>query len=154
MGTSITAHLAYGYDLGGEDGGWLINGLTYYDSIYDLELPWLIAAKRALQADESGDMIGDLGEHIENELQRTRPDHEKFQVLTYQHRDFSRYALVARDSVIKYSHGDPARVIFPDELAATANVYRWNNSLRSVLTQLQLRPAQEHGRWLMMSYWD
>lgn len=141
---------------GGDDTGWAVNDLTYSDSdsIYDLALPWLIAAKRALEADESGDAAGDLRDFIEQELERTRPDHEKFRVLTYQHYDFARYALVARDSVIEYGHGDPARVIFPDELAATANVNRWNSALRSVLTQLTLRPAQEHGRWLLMSYWS
>jgi hypothetical protein len=147
MGSSVTVYVAFGFDLGGDDTGWALEGIDEYGGIEDLELTWL-------DHDWHNDDRGDLDTLIELELERTRVDHANFRVLKYQHSDFSRFALVARDSIIEYHHGSPAKHIQPQTLSETVRVDKWDRALRSALGHLGLRPTSLTAQWLLMSYWS
>ena len=144
MSTSIDVYVGFGYDLGGDDAGWRLEGLGQWDSFDDLGLPWCPV----------GTDDGEFDEIIEAELQRGRPEHEvpSVRVVKYQHPDFSQYALIITESLITYYHGHAARVLDPYTLQAQAFIKAWELDLRSALDRLGLTPIQGHGQWLLMSY--
>lgn len=147
MSPSSTVYVAFGYDLGGEDTGeWRLEGIDRWDTFDDLELPWCppnVAHAR-------------LDEVMEIELLRGRSDHYvlPLKVVTYQHPDFSQFALVSSESLITYYHGSPARVLDPYTMKHETRIERWELELREALDLLGLKPTQKHGQWLLMSYWS
>lgn len=146
MSTSVEVYVAFGYDLGGDDAGWRLEGIDRYDDFDDLELPWCPpnTAHRMLDG------------VIESELRAGQPDEyaSPLKVVRYQHPDFSQFALVVTASLITYYHDKPARVLdLPSMMMRTTRIREWELDLRGALDKLSLRPTQRHGQWLLMSYW-
>lgn len=145
MSTAIDVSVGFGYDLGGDDAGWRLEGIGRWDDFDDLELPWCPpnAAHKILD------------DAIHNELHRDQPDTyaSPLKVVRYQHPDFSQFALVIATSIITYYHGNPARVLDAYTMQAQPFIKAWELDLRAGLDRLGLRPTQKHGQWLLMSYW-
>ena len=146
MGTSIDVHVAFGYDLGGDDAGWRLEGLDRWGDFDDLELPWCPPGTAHRLLDDA----------IESELHNGQPETyaSPLKVVRYQHPDFSQFALVSAASLITYYHGSPARVLDPYTMKHETRIKEWELDRRGALDKLGLKPTQRHGQWLLMSDWS
>lgn len=146
MSTTVDVYVAFGYDLGGDDAGWRLEGLDRWGDFDDLELPWC-------PPNTAHRMLDDV---IESELHNGKPETyaSPLRVVRYQHADISQFALVITASLITYHHGAPARVLdLSAMMMRTTRIKEWELDLRGALDRLGLKPTQRHGQWLLMSYW-
>lgn len=144
MGTTTDVYVAFGYDLGGDDAGWRLEGLDRWAAFDDLELPWCPPNTAHRTLDDA----------IESELRSGRPEEyvSPLKVVRYQHPNFSEFALVLTESLITYYHGSPARVLDPYTMKHETRIKAWDLELRGALDRLGLKPTQRHGQWLLMAY--
>lgn len=162
MGVSTDGILAYGFDLGGEEGegGWKVREAGKYG---DLELPW---------ADpESGDWDG-FGDAAVRRLLTAAGFTETYEdgrdgyftrksaaerglgveIESYCSGDFPMYLLAAQ--VITVNRGSVIDV-GPVMAAADETVRQeWDASLARAISALGLTPLQEKPAWLLASYWN
>jgi len=147
MGTSTNAMLMYGYDLGGGDGPWKLEGVDEYDG---LERPWLgedddfeEAAMKVLLA-TVGYVAPD--EYVAGEYQR-KADAEQRLGLTVEYHcsgDYPMYVLSAKTYTAHRGDCDVVDFTIDSE---------WNERLARGLEALGLKPTQPEPCWLLASYW-
>lgn len=159
MGQSTNATLAYGYDLGSEE-GWKIEGLGEYGEFPELD--WYDPE------DEDGDGFQEAAEkHLLAELAGFSErwfkgnegyfDREKaakarvgVQFDTHCSGDYPMFLLATK--VITVYRGD-VKDIDMAALAVEPEMNGWDEKLRVALGTLGITPTQEKPRWLLCSYW-
>ncbi|MFB7776893.1 hypothetical protein [Streptomyces bauhiniae] len=159
MGQSTDAILAYGYNLGGGDIGWLLQDLGEYDSLPALD--WYdpddensegfqSAAETRLLAQLAGFTETDWQADGYFDRERDAKARLGVQFDTHCSGDYPGYLLIAKG--ITARQGDAQEV---DLAALTAEVDAADadTKLRAALDALGLRPTQERAQWLLCSYW-
>lgn len=155
MGQSTDGILAYGYDLGGDE-GWKIEGLGEYGEFP--ELPWLDdtdgfqeSAERRLLAEIAG-FTERWAQGSEGYWDREREAKARVGVQfdTYCSGDYPMYLLATK--VITVYRGD-VKDIDMAALAVEPEMNGWDEKLRAALTALGITPQQAEPRWLLASYW-
>lgn len=153
MGQSTNGMLAYGYNLGGEE-GWELQGLGEYD---ELQLDWYDpdeddfqeAAEKRLLADIAG-FTEEWTPGVEGYFDRERAAKARLGVKfdTHCSGDYPMFILATK--VITVYRGS-VKEIDPAELLARPP--EWDEKLRAALDALGINPTQEQARWLLCSYW-
>jgi hypothetical protein len=157
MGQSTDALLVYGYHLGGDDGGWLVEGAGEYGELPQLD--W----------HDSEDDEADFGTDVELRLlasvgftetdwradgyhDRERAAKARLGVTLETHcsGSYPGYLLIAKG--ITAHRGDVESIDFA-ELAAEVQQAGADAKLRAALDALGLTPKQEQPGWLLCSYW-
>lgn len=156
MGQSTNGILAYGYDLGGEE-GWKLQGLGEYGELPDL--PWLeededdfqSAAERRLLAEIAG-FTETWSNSNDGYFQRKREAKARVGVEfdSYCSGDYPMFLLATK--VITVYRGD-CKHIDMAALAVEPEMNGWDEKLRAALTALGITPTQEQAQWLLVSYW-
>lgn len=166
MGSSPSAFLAYGYDLGGSD-GWKIretdeyggidasnvSTLAWYDDGDDAD-GFIEQAERRLLAVIAGftEKWGDNqdGGYFDREKAARERLGVKFD--TYSYGEYPMHVLAAK--VIEVGD-EQALLVNPQELTPDlGEVLRWNNALNAALEALGITPEQENPSWLLCAYYS
>ena len=160
MGQSTNAMLVYGYHLGSDDNGWLLEGVGEYGELPTLD--WYDPD------DEDGDGFQETAEkrllaEIAGFTERWAKGSEGYwdrereakarvgvQFETHCSGDYPMYLLVAKG--ITAYRGDVKEIDFPT-LQAEMQAADADTKLRAALDALGLRPKQERAQWLLCSYW-
>lgn len=160
MSTSTDGILAYGYDLGGDDAGWKVEGLGEYDE-------WPSGGWYDPEVDDA-----DFTEAVENTLLTAHG----FTLEWVPGADNSAYRAgreAARTAIGVEAHGHCSGESAMYLLSAKAiTAYRghvetidwpalererveqdWDGKLAAALSVLALTPIQPEPRWLLVSYW-
>lgn len=154
MGTSTDGILAYGYDLGGDEGLNVAEGGEYGD-VDELDLP---------EVDEDHENYGGLADRLLMKLYLAIPDappveygwyaiaekHYGITLVNHCSADFADWILATVD--LSASRGTP-QVIDMAELEARRIAEDWDGKLTHALSVLGLTPTQEKAAWLLASYW-
>lgn len=155
MGQSTNGMLAYGYDLGGDD-GWKLQGLGEYGEFP--ELPWLDedegfqeSAERRLLAEIAG-FTETWSSGNEGYFEREREAKARLGVAfdTHCSGDYPMYLLATK--VITVYRGS-VKDIDMAALAVEPEMNGWDEKLRAALAALGITPQQPEPRWLLCSYW-
>lgn len=153
MGQSTNAMLAYGYDLGGEE-GWKLQGLGEYGELP--ELPWLdddfqSAAERRLLAELAG-FTETWSSDNDGYFTRAREAKARLGVEfdTHCSGDYPMFLLATK--VITVYRGSVEEIDMA-ALAVEPEMNGWDEKLRAALDALGITPQQERARWLLCSYW-
>lgn len=155
MGQSTDGILAYGYDLGGDE-GWKLEGLGEYGEFP--ELPWLDedegfqeSAERRLLAEIAGFTEewspGKDGYWERKEAAEARVG-VKFD--SYCSGDYPMFLLATKVITV---HRGSVKDIDMLALAAEPAANGWDAKLRAALAALGITPQQSEPRWLLASYW-
>jgi hypothetical protein len=159
MGQSTNGILAYGYDLGGEEGGWKVREAGEYG---ELTLPWL--------PDPEAEEDYDLEELLERRLLDASGFTETYEdgregyfgresaakaalgveLESYCMGDYPMYVLATK--VLTAYRGD-CDVIDMAELSRPEILAGWDTKLSAALAALGMTPVQEKPAWLLCSYW-
>jgi hypothetical protein len=159
MSTSTDGILAYGYDLGGDEGEWLIQeideygqpALLWFDPEAD-DADFVEAAKDALMTAHgfTGEWVrgADNSAYFAAKNAAEKAIGVKFD--TYCSGDYPMYLMAAK--VITVSRGS---VIEIDWAALTQERVenQWDDKLAAALLVLGLTPRQAAPKWLLASYW-
>lgn len=158
MGIHANGILAYGYDLGGPEDGWKIEGVDEYGAFatdwYDNE-------------DEEND-LDDFGSGAEGQLliaagftetgpeapgyyerQRAARDGIGVEITSYCSYDYPSYILAAK--VIDASSGSTEPVDL-NQLLDAMILQNYNEKLAAALKALNIKPTQECPQWLLASH--
>lgn len=156
MGQSTDALLAYGYDLGGDE-GWKLEDCGEYGELP--ELPWLdendddfqSAAERHLLAEIAG-FTERWAKGSEGYWDREREAKARVGVQfdTYCSGNYPMYLLATKVITV---HRGSVKDIDMAELAVEPEMNGWDEKLRAALTALGITPQQAEPRWLLASYW-
>jgi hypothetical protein len=164
MGQSTNAVLAYGYDLGGEEGEWKF--AEYDKDTYELRLSWFDDSNDTGEDDEAGGFIeqaearllAEVGGFTETDWQaegyfaRQREAEARVGVEfeSYCSGDCPMYVLAAH--VITVHRGD-SKLIDPAELLAQPETEGWDAKLAAAVEALGITPTQGKPGWVLVSYW-
>jgi hypothetical protein len=154
VSTSTDGILAYGYDLGGDEGIKVVEGGKYGD-IDELDIP---------EVDDEHEYYGGLADRLLLKLYRAIPDappveygwHNLTQAhygVTLAHHcsaDYADWILATVD--FSASRGRPETIPIA-ELEARRVAEDWDGKLAHALSVLGLTPTQEKPAWLLASYW-
>jgi len=156
MGTSTNGILAYGYNLGGDEGGWQIAEAGEYG---DWEPPWfpdededndfMSAAMRVLRA-SVGFTETDWRADGYFDRQRDADARIGVELESYCSGDYPMWLLAAQ--VITVYRGDVQHIDFPSLLAAQVEG-GWDTKLAAAVAALGITPKQERPGWMLVSYW-
>jgi hypothetical protein len=159
MGTSTNAMLVYGYHLGGDEDGWLFEGLDEWGTLPDGFFDWydkdsedssgfLEDAQDQLLARVAGFTETDW--RADGYFARKREAEAQLGVEIESHcsGDYPMYLLVAK--AITAYRGDVEEIDFQ---ALAEEVHGADIKLRLALDALGIRPTQEQAQWLLCSYW-
>ena len=159
MGQSTNGILAYGYDLGGDEGGWKVREAGEYG---DLTLPWLpepedfddydlatLLERRLLDASGFTETYEDGRPDY---FARVRAAKEALgvELESYCMGDYPMYVLAAK--AITAYRGD-CDVVDMAELSRPETLAGWDAKLSAALAALGMPPVQEKPAWLLCSYW-
>jgi hypothetical protein len=156
MGQSTNAMLAYGYNLGGEE-GWELQGLGEYDELPTLD--WYDADNEdGFQEAAEKRLLAELADFTETDWQvdgyfaREREAKARLGVEFDSHcsGDYPMYLLAAK--VITVYRGS-VKDIDMTTLAVEPEMNGWDDKLRAALGALGIAPTQAEPRWLLCSYW-
>ncbi|MEX3206051.1 hypothetical protein [Streptomyces acidiscabies] len=156
---STDALLVYGYHLGGDDGGWLVEGAGEYGEPPALD--WYDPDNEDgddFQSTAERHLLARLAEFTETNWQadgyfdREREAKKKLgvQFKTHCSGDYPGYLLIAKG--ITAGRGDVEAVDFT-ALQAEVQEAGADEKLRAALDALGLQPTQERAQWLLCSYW-
>lgn len=165
MGSSPSAFLAYGYDLGGGD-GWKIRETDEYGGIdasnasmlawYDEDSDdgFIEQAERRLLAVIAGftEKWGDNpdGAYFDREKAAKEVVGVKFD--TYSYGEYPMHVLAAK--VIEVGD-DQALIVNPQDLTPDlGEVLKWNSALNAAIEALGITPEQENPSWLLCAYYS
>lgn len=135
MGTSTDAILAYGYNLGGDD-GWELRDADQYGEI---NLDWY----------DPDDDDTDFATEAMKRLRAASAD-AGIKVEMHQHHEFKQWLLAAH--VITANRGDVVTLQLP-ELAALVAAGGFDGRLARAVEALGVTPLQAKPEWLLVSYW-
>jgi hypothetical protein len=159
MGRSTNGMLAYGYDLGGEE-GWKLQEAGEYGELPSL--PWFDpddeegdgfqeAAERRLLAEIAGFTetwsIGNEG-YFDREKAAEGLVGVKFG--TYCSGEYPMFLLAAKVITV---YGGDVKGIDIAALAVEPEMNGWDEKLHAALQVLGITPVQEKAKWLLASYW-
>ena len=153
MGQSTNGILAYGYNLGGDEGGWKIAEADEYG---DWEPHWpdadddpegaverfLLASVGFTETDWRADGYRDR--------KKTAQDQVGVQLESYCSGDYPMWLLAAH--VITVYRGDVKEIDFA-ELMADRLQGEWDAKLALAIQTLGITPKQDKPKWLLVSYW-
>jgi hypothetical protein len=165
MGVSTDAILAYGYNLGGGDGDWLIEEVGEYG---ELKLPWFAvnldddgddedrddddfvtkAEKKLLVAQGFTEIDWRADGYYERKVAAEAASGVEFK--GYCSDSYTSYVLAAK--VIKAYRGDCPAVDF-EALTREAVEGRYDEKLAAAIQALGITPKQTQPAWLLCSYW-
>lgn len=159
MGQSTNAMLAYGYNLGGEE-GWELKGLGEYGEMPTLDWyspddedgdDFQSAAEAKLLAEIAG-FTEQWHSGSEGYFERERAAKARLGVefTTHCSGEYPMYLLVAK--VITVYRGS-AESIDVAELSVQPERNGWDDKLQAALRTLGIAPTQEKAQWLLCSYW-
>lgn len=150
MSFSTNGILAYGYDLGGDEGAWLVKEVEDYS----LTVDWWGDNGDGFQEAAEERLLSSAGftetdYMAEGYFKRAREAWEalgvEFEV--YCSAECPMYVLAAKDSVKTAYRGDC-------EVADFEVKPEWRDKLRNALEVLGLTPTQERAQWLLFSYYS
>ncbi|MEV4909336.1 hypothetical protein AB0N46_32405 [Streptomyces albidoflavus] len=157
MGMSTNALLVYGYDLGGDDGGWELEGAGEYGELPpldwynpdDADADFWGAAENRLLATLAGFTEADW--QADGYFARRRAALARLGVGfgTYCTDGCPSYLLHAR---ILTAYSGEAEVVDMSALMAEVQAADASAQLRAALNALGLRPKQREPKWLLCSY--
>ncbi|HEY9371875.1 hypothetical protein [Streptomyces sp.] len=159
MGQSTNGMLAYGYDLGGEE-GWKLQEAGEYGELP--ELPWFDEENEdgdGFQESAERRLLAEIAGFTEtwssgNEGYSDRKREAKAQVGvefdTHCSGDYPMYLIATK--VITVYRGS-VKDIDMAALAVEPEMNGWDEKLRIALQALGITPTQEKARWLLCSYW-
>lgn len=157
MGVSTNGVLAYGYDLGGGEAEWKIEGLGEYEP---WEPDWLDRG----EDDADDDIVTAAGEHLMRSAGFTETDWRAegyfereaaakaavgVEFKSYCSVDYPIWALVTH--AITCRRGDAIPIDFA-ALEALRVEQGWDEKLQHALAVLGITPTQEKPCWLLLSY--
>lgn len=164
MGQSTNAVLAYGYDLGGDEGEWKF--AEFDQDTYEIRLPWFVDSDDTGEDDEAGGFIeqaearllAEVAGFVEADWQSEgyfdgKREAEALlgvEFESYCSGDCPMYVLAAH--VITVHRGDSQLL----DLAALANavgVSDWDAKLDAAIKALGITPTQAKPGWVLVSYW-
>lgn len=159
MGQSTNGILAYGYDLGGDD-GWKLQGageygelppLAWYDTDEESGYGFQSAAETRLLAEIAG-FTETWSRDNEGYFDREKAAQARVGVEldSYCSGEYPMFLLAAK--VITVHRGDAETIDIADLAAAPARE-AWDDKLRAALAALGITPTQEQPKWLLCSYW-
>lgn len=156
MGKSTNGILAYGYNLGGDEGGWQIIEAGEYG---DWEPPWfpdddedndfMSAAMRVLRA-SAGFTETDWRADGFYEREREADARLGVELESYCSGDYPRWLLAAH--VITVYRGSVKEIDFAD-LERQRTEGDWDGKLAAAIQALGITPKQDRPKWLLVSYW-
>lgn len=152
MGTSTNAYLMYGYDLGGGDGPWQIQGIDKYDTwepawldedegFMESVLNKLRAAAGFTETDWRADGYFERRNAVDEQL--------GVEVESHCSGDYPMYVLAAKKFTAY--RGDVEAI--PTDLSALVAAESLDAKLARALEVLDFKPIQEKPGWLLVSYW-
>jgi hypothetical protein len=164
MGQSTNAVLAYGYDLGGDEGEWKIRETDEYGGIdasnastlawYDDESDdgFIEQAQRRLLAEIAGFTETWETRQDDDYFKREREAESRLGVEfeSYCSGDYPMYVLATK--VITVYRGDSKVLDLPALMAEPAE-HGWDDKLRQACEVLGVTPKQERPGWVLVSYW-
>jgi hypothetical protein len=161
MGQSTNAVLAYGYDLGGDEGEWKIQETGEYDEIDADKVTWY--------DDESDDgfreqaerrLLAEIAGFTETWETRTDDDYFKrereaearlgIEFESYCSGDYPMYVLATKVITV---HRGSSKVLDLPALMAEPAEHGWDDKLRAACEVLGITPKQERPGWVLVSYW-
>jgi hypothetical protein len=163
MGSSPSAFLAYGYDLGSSE-SWKLRETDEYGYLDSARIAWyddsddapdfIQQAERRLLAVLAGftEKWGDNpdGHYFDREEAAKAQVSVKFD--TYSYHEYPKYVLAAK--VIEVGD-DQALIVNPTDLTPDlGEVLRWNSALSAALEALGITPEQETPSWLLCAYYS
>lgn len=162
MGVSTDSILFYGYDLGGENDGWKIQGVDEYES-------WTPSwAAADLDEDEEFDFEGDAGRRLldsvgftkeglreddyrgRNERLKVAKESLGVDIASHGADEYRLYYLYAYQ--LTASRGYPLEVDL-QSLEVRRVAEGWDAKLATALRVLEIVPVQQEPRWVLASYW-
>lgn len=156
MGTSTNGVLAYGYDLGGGEAEWKIEGLDEYE---EWAPDWFDRGE-----DNSDDVVTAAEEHLLRSTGFTEIDWHAdgyfereaaakaavgVEFETYCSGDYPIWALVAHKITCYRGDAVPVDVAALEALRVEQD---WDGKLQRAVTTLGITPKQEKPCWLLLSY--
>ena len=153
MGTSTDGILAYGYNLGGEDGGFEVAETNEYGG---LKLGWLAEDDDSMGAAQDRLLAAagftETDWQADGYFERKRAAEESLGVQfdIYCSDGCPLYILAAKVITVSRGYVEP---IDMTELVEAPNVNGWDAKLAAALSTLGLTPKQEKPAWLLCSYW-
>ncbi|MDP5310402.1 hypothetical protein [Streptomyces poriferorum] len=159
MGQSTNAILAYGYNLGGEE-GWELEGVGEYGEMPTLDWyspnnedgdDFQTAAETKLLAEIAG-FTEQWHSKNEGYFDRERAAKARLGVEfdTHCSGDYPMYLLATKVITV---HRGSVEGIDPNGLAAQPQQNGWDDKLRTALQVLGITPTQGQAKWLLCSYW-
>jgi hypothetical protein len=160
MGQSTNAVLAYGYDLGGDEGGWKIKGageydelpkIDWYDDSEDNDDGFVEQAEKRLLAQIAG-FTEKWEQGAEGYFARAKAAEERVGVEfeSYCSGDYPMYVLAAHVITV---HRGGSKLIDPNELLAQPETEGWDAKLAAAIKALGITPTQVKPGWVLVSYW-
>ncbi|MFJ7417952.1 hypothetical protein ACIQXD_04985 [Streptomyces uncialis] len=158
MGTSTNAMLVYGYHLGGDDGGWKVEGAGEYGELPALDWHDPENGEADFQEDAEPRLLAALAGFTETDWRaegyRDRRRNAKAQLgvgfETHCSGDYPGFLLIAKG--ITAHRGDVEPIDFA-ALTAEVQAADADTKLRAALDALGLNPTQQQAQWLLCSYW-
>ncbi|MFF7485610.1 hypothetical protein ACFZBC_08940 [Streptomyces luteogriseus] len=159
MGMSTNAMLVYGYHLGGDDGGWLVQGAGEYGELPSLA--WYDADAEdgdGFQESAENHLLATLAQFTEDDWradgyfdrQRAAKARLGVQFDTHCSGDYPGYLLIAKGITV---YRGSVEVIDFEALQAEVKAADADTKLRAALDALGIRPTQKRAQWLLCSYW-
>ncbi|MEU1761171.1 hypothetical protein [Micromonospora sp. NPDC005652] len=155
MGTSTNAYLAYGYDLGGDD-GWKVAEIGEWG---ELQLPWLSAGEDGGSEDEDEDsdfpteamlrLAREAGHDVEFDFQAE----DKIGLRFESHCSGSSPMWLLAAKVVTAHRGYPETIDFA-ALERERAERRWDERLIDACRVLGITPTQGTPSWVLCSYWS
>ena len=153
MGTSTNAYLMYGYDLGGGDSGWRVQGIDEYD---DWEPEWLNEseglAESALNKLRAAAGFTETDWRADGYFGRRNAIDEQLGVEIESHcsGDYPMYILAAKKFT---AYRGDVKALDAAELVAMVADEDLDGKLARALEVLAFRPVDKRPKWLLVSYW-
>lgn len=153
MGISTNGMLVYGYNLGGDEGGWKVKETDEYDC---LTLPWWDDDSDDFASEVEARLLASVGFTEEwspdsGYYDRKRAAQAKVHVSleSYCSGEYPMWILAAHE--ITVWRGD-VKVIDFDKLQTQAQAQDWDAKLSAAIDALGITPLQAFPEWLLVSY--
>jgi hypothetical protein len=149
----------YGYHLGGDEDGWLIEGADEYGEFDLNQLDWyseedgfIESVERRLLEVVAGFTETDWRADGYPERKAAADATVGVEMESHCSGDYPMYVLAAK--VITAYRGDAKVVELPDLVdRSRPGVESWNDKLTAALDALGITPKQQRPEWLLCSYW-
>lgn len=148
MGSCASAHLAYGYDLGNNDGFFCAER-----GEYGPDLPWLDDEEEDFAEQAENRMLKSVGfdfERTDDYYERITTARKTLGVEIYHsgHIDYSGWLLVVTASIRTVNWAESME-IEPNELINTPCHRNWDTKLAAAVTALGITPDTTSPKWLV-----